>query len=114
MDFRYSYVLGYAGPGEGMGKADIKRDRLNVHTDDSEVTLNVCLGVPGFKGGELAFNGLRSSKGEGEREAVVPHVLGQTGQLPSRARRSHAHTMRTPCARHDARVHAHTASASTK
>ncbi|KAL0481316.1 2-oxoglutarate and iron-dependent oxygenase domain-containing protein [Acrasis kona] len=32
---------------------------LNLHVDDSEVTINVCLGVEGFKGGNVFFGGNR-------------------------------------------------------
>jgi hypothetical protein len=32
---------------------------LSVHVDDSELTLNICLGVEGFTGGEVFFRGHR-------------------------------------------------------
>jgi hypothetical protein len=37
------------------------RQHLVAHTDDSEVTLNVCLGRVGFGGGLLSFSGLRGT-----------------------------------------------------
>ena len=39
--------------GEGFDK------NLALHVDDSEVTVNLCLGMKGFKGGLLKFKGVR-------------------------------------------------------
>ena len=75
LDYGYSYVLGYSD--KPIGKQQIERSSLGVHTDDSEVTLNVCLGKPGFEGGALGFYGLRASRDDGRQKVVVPHVLGQ-------------------------------------
>lgn len=62
LDWRQGYVAGYsAQPGEGK-----PRERLVTHTDDSEVTLNVCLGEEGFEGGLLEFRGLRGTDSQGE------------------------------------------------
>jgi hypothetical protein len=48
----------------------LTRKGLMPHTDDSEVTLNVCLGTH-FKGGQLVLRGLRNSAGEGSAEVVI-------------------------------------------
>jgi hypothetical protein len=61
-----------AGTGGGPGAipALLTRRGLVPHTDDSEVTLNVCLGTD-FKGGQLVLRGLRNSAGEGSAEVVL-------------------------------------------
>lgn len=51
LDWRQGYLASYSAESE-------TRNRLVVHTDDSEVTLNVGLG-DGFEGGVLEFWGLR-------------------------------------------------------
>lgn len=62
LDWRQGYVAGYsARPSEGK-----PRERLATHTDDSEVTLNVCLGDESFQGGLLEFRGLRGTEEEGQ------------------------------------------------
>ncbi|CAH8351950.1 unnamed protein product [Eruca vesicaria subsp. sativa] len=72
LDSYYGYVVEYGG---------IKQTGGEVHMDDSEVTLNVCLGQQ-FSGGELLFGGVRcfnhvrSQIGKEERY-VYPHVPGQ-------------------------------------
>lgn len=49
LDTHHGFAVEYA----------LDKDRkLDFHVDDSEVTLNVCLGVD-FEGGELYFGGLR-------------------------------------------------------
>ena len=61
LDWRNGYIAGYsAQPGAGK-----PRERLVTHTDDSEVTLNVCLGDV-FEGGLLEFRGLRGTPEEGQ------------------------------------------------
>lgn len=61
LDWRHGYVAGYsAQPGSGK-----PRERLVTHTDDSEVTMNTCLGDQ-FKGGLLEFRGLRGTPEEGQ------------------------------------------------
>ena len=68
-------MLGYASKG-AISSADtaslLSRTALVPHTDDSEVTLNVCLGRE-FQGGVLRLKGLRSGAGEGQVQAdIVP------------------------------------------
>lgn len=61
LDWRNGYIAGYsAKPGAGK-----PRERLVTHTDDSEVTLNICLGDI-FEGGLLEFRGLRGTPEEGQ------------------------------------------------
>jgi len=57
VDSAHSYFAGY-GPREAPG-ANVTRRALIPHTDDSEVTLNVCFGAA-FEGGGLKFHGLRT------------------------------------------------------
>jgi len=52
LDWRQGYIAAY--------KAGTQRDNLVTHTDDSEVTLNICLGEK-FEGGDLEFHGLRGT-----------------------------------------------------
>lgn len=62
LDWRHGYVAGYsAQPGKGK-----PRERLVTHTDDSEVTMNTCLGDDDFQGGLLEFRGLRGTPEEGQ------------------------------------------------
>jgi hypothetical protein len=62
LDWRQGYVAGYsANPNESKGA---QRHRLVPHTDDSEVTLNCCLG-DAFEGGSVEFYGLRGTPEEG-------------------------------------------------
>lgn len=50
---------------------------LRPHTDDSEVTLNVSLGLSGMVGGELVLRGRRNSTSEGSAEAVIAVRAGR-------------------------------------
>lgn len=61
LDWRHGFVTGYSAK-PTIGKP---RERLVTHTDDSEVTLNVCLGAE-FEGGLLEFRGLRGDDDETE------------------------------------------------
>lgn len=63
LDWRQGYVAGYSSiPTESKGA---QRHRLVPHTDDSEVTLNCCLG-DAFEGGSVEFYGLRGAPEEGQ------------------------------------------------
>lgn len=53
-----------------------KRKGLVPHTDDSEVTLNICLGRD-YTGGELELRGLRETKDEGSQRKTVRLGTGQ-------------------------------------
>lgn len=61
LDCRHGYVVGYAAN----PNTSLPRERLVTHTDDSEVTLNVCIGED-FEGGALNFRGLRGVDGAGQ------------------------------------------------
>jgi hypothetical protein len=68
LDWRHGYIAAYsATPGTGK-----PRDRLVVHTDDSEVTMSICLGEV-FQGGLLQFHGLRGAS-EGLVGAYNPQI----------------------------------------
>ncbi len=56
LDWRHGYVISYSDPEGKHGS----RSRLSAHTDDSELTLNICLGHE-FDGGHLTFGGQRGS-----------------------------------------------------
>ena len=60
LDWRHGYITAYTT------KPDVQkpRQRLVTHTDDSEVTLNVCIGDV-FEGGRLTFRGLRGTSQAG-------------------------------------------------
>ena len=74
LDWRQGYIAGYAAqPNEGK-----PRERLVTHTDDSEVTLNVCLGDESFEGGLLEFRGLRGSDSEGELHGTFQPQPGES------------------------------------
>jgi len=57
LDWRHGFVAGYSAE-PTLGKP---RERLVTHTDDSEVTLNLCLGDDSFEGGLVQFRGLRGT-----------------------------------------------------
>jgi len=65
LDWRQGYIIGYAPQNEVSSRNATSRSNLVSHTDDSEVTLNINLGEPGFVGGELNFYNLR-----GEEEGI--------------------------------------------
>ena len=63
LDWRHGYVAGYSVNPKGSKGAT--RQRLVSHTDDSEVTLNCCLGEEDYEGGHVQFYGLRGTQYEG-------------------------------------------------
>jgi len=71
LDFRHGYVAGYAAS----PSTSSPRERLVAHTDDSEVTLNVCIGDE-FEGGALNFRGLRGTEEAGELFGTFEPQLG--------------------------------------
>lgn len=86
LDWRQGYVAGYsASPSAGDATP---RQRLVSHTDDSEVTLNVCL-ADTFSGGALQFSGLRGTPEEGE---LVGEYAPQAGRAIIHAGR-HLHAV---------------------
>lgn len=72
LDWRQGYVAKYRAQQDTEAK---HKNRLVVHTDDSEVTLNIGLGAD-FEGGLLQFWGLRGQKTE---------LLGTYSPIPGRA-----------------------------
>ncbi len=54
----------------------LTRHALIAHTDDSELTLNICLGRS-FTGGDLILRGRRGSRGEGKEEARISPSPGR-------------------------------------
>eukprot|EP00301_Raphidiophrys_heterophryoidea_P027497 c9685_g1_i2.p1 GENE.c9685_g1_i2~~c9685_g1_i2.p1 ORF type:complete len:439 (+),score=106.99 c9685_g1_i2:139-1317(+) len=59
----------------------LKDKQLSFHVDDSEVTLNVCLGCPGFEGGNLFFRGIRcahhrQTESDPGESVQVKHEIG--------------------------------------
>ena len=61
LDWRHGYVVAYASSPETLHTEEMKvvsRSRLVAHTDDSELTLNVCLGRE-FQGGQVLLTGVR-------------------------------------------------------
>jgi len=63
LDWRQGYVAGYSA--KPMERNGAQRNFLVPHTDDSEVTLNCCLGEESFVGGDVEFHGLRGTPEEG-------------------------------------------------
>jgi hypothetical protein len=63
LDWRQGYVAGYSA--KPASSDATPRQRLVSHTDDSEVTLNLCIGDD-FDGGALQFRGLRGSDDGGQ------------------------------------------------
>jgi hypothetical protein len=67
LDWRHGYIISYSDP----AGAHAQRTRLNRHTDDSELTLSVCLGCA-FTGGEVVVSGRRT--GAGGKAAAVEQL----------------------------------------
>ena len=65
LNWRQGYVAGYSANPQGGANA-ATRHRLVPHSDDSEVTLNCCLGEDDFEGGSVQFYGLRGTPDEGK------------------------------------------------
>jgi len=71
--YRYGFVIGYSNkPGE----EHISRKALEAHTDDSEVTLTVCLGRD-YEGGAVTLKHLRSDADEGEVQSSIKMKTGE-------------------------------------
>ena len=73
LDWRQGYIAGYSVDPAAVRGAP--RQRLVSHTDDSEVTLNLCIGDE-FEGGALQFRGLRGTDEEGELLGEFQPQLG--------------------------------------
>jgi hypothetical protein len=69
LDWRHGYVAGYSAIPDG--SKGTTRQRLVPHTDDSEVTLNCCLGEEKYEGGHVKFYGLRGTEEEGRLLGTV-------------------------------------------
>jgi len=73
LDWRQGYIAGYSV--DPQAKTGTPRHQLVSHTDDSEVTLNICVGDQ-FEGGLLRFYGLRGTKEEGQLVGEFEPVIG--------------------------------------
>jgi len=71
LDWRNGYIAGYSS----QPNAVKPRERLVTHTDDSEVTMNICLGDV-FQGGALEFRGLRGTPEEGQLLGTFEPQIG--------------------------------------
>jgi hypothetical protein len=78
LDWRHGYITIYSpSPSDG------RNNRLVIHTDDSEVTLNIGLGDDTFQGGLLEFWGLRGEYDRnrlGEYQPTKGRVLLHAGR----------------------------------
>ena len=73
LEFSHGFTVHY-GPGEDA--------HLDMHTDDSHVTFNVCIGEA-FVGGALAFCGMQNdSDGHRRLQYVHPHTVGTAVMHP--------------------------------
>ena len=73
LDWRHGFIAAYAANPD----AHRPRQRLVPHTDDAEVTLNICIGDV-FEGGNLRFWGLRGTDMAGQ-------LVGEYTPQPGRA-----------------------------
>jgi predicted 2-oxoglutarate/Fe(II)-dependent dioxygenase YbiX len=73
LDYFYGFVNEYVPLEEA--KKDSGRNALRTHTDDSEVTLNINLGLE-FEGGDLIFSGQRGTTSENKENIQVKPVMG--------------------------------------
>jgi len=72
LDWRNGYIAGYSATPTSAKP----RERLVTHTDDSEITMNICLGDD-FEGGALEFRGLRGTPEEGPLVGTYEPELGK-------------------------------------
>ena len=68
LDGHHSFIVQYK-QGEDLG--------LDMHTDDSDVTFNVCLGKDGFTGAGLSFCGVLGGPAHRKLSLVYKHVRGK-------------------------------------
>lgn len=68
LDSHYSFLVRY-NPQEDLG--------LDMHTDDSDVTFNVCLGYPGFRGSGLQFCGTYGQPDHRKFTTSYRHEIGR-------------------------------------
>jgi len=73
LDWRQGYIAGYSAKPASQGATP--RKRLVSHTDDSEVTLNLCIGED-FEGGALQFRGLRGTDEGGQLIGAFQPIQG--------------------------------------
>lgn len=69
LDWRQGYVAGYSA--DPTGNKGATRHRLVSHTDDSEITINCCIGEEDYVGGNVEFYGLRGTPEEGQLNGVA-------------------------------------------
>jgi hypothetical protein len=67
LDTHHTFLVQYK-PGEDLG--------LDMHTDDSDVTFNVCLGRDGFTGANLEFCGAFGTTSHRQQKATYKHIKG--------------------------------------
>lgn len=67
LDHHHSFIVQYECDGDV---------NLDMHTDDSDITLNVCIS-PKFTGGELDFCGHRGKKNHRKYQGLYQHALGR-------------------------------------
>ncbi len=70
IDDHHSFAVEYAASGE-------KDKDLSVHVDDSELTINLCLGKEGFEGGEVFFLGMQGKPIQMENYGEIEHEIGR-------------------------------------
>lgn len=75
LDWRQGYIAGYSS--KPSKEAGIIRNHLVSHTDDSELTFNLCLGEKGFDGGDLVFDGLRGEPEQYKRHGTYSPQIGK-------------------------------------
>ena len=68
LDGHHAFIVQYK-QGEDLG--------LDMHTDDSDVTFNVCLGKEGFTGAGLSFCGMLGGPAHRKLSLVYQHVKGR-------------------------------------
>ena len=68
LDGHHSFIVRYK-QGEDLG--------LDMHTDDSDVTFNVCLGKEGFTAAGLTFCGVLGGESHRKLSLVYKHVVGR-------------------------------------
>eukprot|EP00397_Hematodinium_sp_SG-2012_P018731 GEMP01019200.1.p1 GENE.GEMP01019200.1~~GEMP01019200.1.p1 ORF type:complete len:387 (+),score=62.71 GEMP01019200.1:142-1302(+) len=72
--FRYGFIIGYSDSLKEGG--NISRKALDTHTDDSEVTMTICLGRE-YTGGNVILRHLREDPNEGEEQTRIKMETGQ-------------------------------------
>ena len=81
LDWRHGYVIGYKpndiDNNNNTSVSHVSRSKLNLHTDDSEVTINICIGSDYFQGGDIEMHGYRGQSHTSTVVTPIKPIIGR-------------------------------------